>query len=198
MSNVRVALFSLLLGAAVLAPETVRADEPAPTTDEPKAQPPAAAPDLQPAKTDNGGCLTCTENKCVCPNGVIFEHDKEGQWWRTRQVLDPDVRATAIGGFAMFTFGYVLAIANAITARDNDDRFIPLIPIAGPLAAVWHNGDRMSPFASGALIVSAWSQASGAVLMILAASVPRYKWVRERVLVGGGPGQAGMSVAFKF
>ncbi len=196
MSNVRVALFSLLFGAAVLAPATVRADEPAQSTDESKAQPPAAV-DLQKVKTDDG-TLTCTENKCVCPNGVIFEHDKEGQWWRTHRIVDPDVRATAIGGLAMFTFGYVLAIANALTASHNDDRFIPLIPIGGPLAAVWHNGDRMSPFASGALIVSAWSQASGMVLMILAASVPRYKWVKDRVTFGGGPGVAGMSVALKF
>jgi hypothetical protein len=127
-----------------------------------------------------------------------FERDRDGQWWRIRRVVDPDVRAAVVTGGALITIGYVLSVANAFAARSNDDRFIGLIPIGGPIATVWRDGAQLSPWATASLIISSWMQASGLVLMALMAAAPLHKQLRERVTVGGGPGQAGFSLAVKF
>jgi hypothetical protein len=139
---------------------------------------------------------TISPLECCCPNGATkCERDSRGEWWQTRVVPNEEARSFTLAGVAILGTGVFIAVTHAL-ASSNSNRFIELIPVAGPIAAAWDG--KQSPFASSALVFSSWTQAVGLLMVSIAASMPSTRLEKQRVTFSGGPGQvgAGLSVSY--
>jgi hypothetical protein len=132
------------------------ADEP----DEPDAmdaEPAVPSPDA-PDGSDACGC-SCGWG---CP-------DADAPLVRNPRLVREQQEALALG-WTFLGVGHGIAIAHSFTASTMRDRFAGLIPIGGAVWSVWQNRD--SPPWTAALMFSAWSQAVGALVLVLVGCAP--------------------------
>jgi hypothetical protein len=112
---------------------------------------PAAAPAPAPALLPP--CCT------PCPPPPPAEH-----------YVDPERRSALALGWTFFAVGTAISVTHSFSASHTSDRIADLVPIAGPIAGVWHNDE--APAWTAALLFSAWSQAVGALVLALVAADP--------------------------
>jgi hypothetical protein len=71
-------------------------------------------------------------------------------------------------GWTFIAVGHGLATLHAVAA--DHGRLTDLVPIGGPIAAVWNDHDE--PGWTATMLFSAWSQAVGALVLVLIGAPP--------------------------
>jgi hypothetical protein len=85
-----------------------------------------------------------------------------------QRYVDPERRSAQALGWTFFGVGSAISVAHSFTAARSADRIADLIPVAGPIAGVWHSDE--APAWTAALLFAAWSQAVGILVLGLVAS----------------------------
>jgi hypothetical protein len=112
-----------------------------------------------------------------------------------RGVPNEEARVLAIIGGSVFAASYFVAAIHSFGG--NADRQLNLIPVAGPLAAMWRGGEPSAAWAS-TLIFSAWAQATGLLVLGVAAAQPRFLPKSINVSAGASADGAHMAVSGRF